>query len=286
MKRCYWSVLSAIAILAASVNPVFAPHVSFRYCETCGVAAPKNNVSTQKTVTASAVIVPAQVSELGFLISGIARDIPVKEGDSVKAGQTLMVLDTPDLQFAVDAARADVRAAQAEEEIRRNEIIKKYKINYINFTVKKLRLSVPYEEIEIANARIQQARASVEIARADLAQGTLSAPHDGVIASIKVIPGEFVPSDQAVVTLATLNALQVETTDLSERDIPNVQMGDSASIFVEALNRDISGKVIGISPIASTVGGDVVFKVTIAPDTQPEGLLWGMTAEVEIKSGE
>ncbi|RPI96492.1 MAG: efflux RND transporter periplasmic adaptor subunit [Chloroflexi bacterium] len=286
MKRCYWSVLSAIAILAASVNPVFAPHVSFRYCETCGVAAPKNNVSTQKTVTASAVIVPAQVSELGFLISGIARDIPVKEGDSVKAGQTLMVLDTPDLQFAVDAARADVRAAQAEEEIRRNEIIKKYKINYIKFTVKKLRLSVPYEEIEIANARIQQARASVEIARADLAQGTLSAPHDGVIASIKVIPGEFVPSDQAVVTLATLNALQVETTDLSERDIPNVQMGDSASIFVEALNRDISGKVIGISPIASTVGGDVVFKVTIAPDTQPEGLLWGMAAEVEIKSGE
>jgi hypothetical protein len=33
------------------------------------------------------------------------------------------------------------------------------------------------------------------------------------------------------------------------------------------------------------VGGDVVFKVTIAPDTQPEGLLWGMTAEVEIQSG-
>jgi hypothetical protein len=63
-------------------------------------------------------------------------------------------------------------------------------------------------------------------------------------------------------------------------------MGDSASIFVEALNRNISGKVIGISPIASTVGGDVVFKVTIAPDTQPEGLLWGMTAEVEIESGE
>ena len=101
-----------------------------------------------------------------------------------------------------------------------------------------------------------------------------------------VIPGEFVPSDQAVVTLATLNALQVETTDLSERDIPNVHIGDSANIFVEALNKNISGKVIGISPIANTVGGDVVFKVTIAPDTQPEGLLWGMTAEVEIKSGE
>jgi hypothetical protein len=33
------------------------------------------------------------------------------------------------------------------------------------------------------------------------------------------------------------------------------------------------------------VGGDVTFKVTIAPDSQLAGLLWGMTAEVEIKSG-
>ena len=272
MKRFDWSVFSVIVILAVSVNPVFA--------------ASKNNVSAQKTVIASAVVVPAQVSELGFLISGIARDIPVKEGDTVKAGQTLMVLDTPELQFAVDAAQADVRAAQAEEEIRRDEIIKKYRINYQKGLVRIFRLSVPHEEIDIANARVQQARASVAIARADLAQGTLSAPHDGTIASIRVIPGEFVPSDQAVVTLATLDTLQIETTDLSERDISSVHVGDSANIFVEALNQNISGKVIGISPIAGTVGGDVVFKVTIAPDTQPEGLLWGMTAEVEIKSGE
>ncbi len=272
MKRFYWSVFSVIVILAVSVNPVFA--------------ASKNNASAQKTVPASAVIVPAQVSELGFLISGIARDIPVKEGETVKAGQTLMVLDTPELQFAVTEAQASLRAAQAQAEIRSNEIIKKYKINYRTFTVTKLRLSVPHEVIEMANAGVQQAQASVEIAQANLAQGTLSAPHDGTIASIKVIPGEFVQSDQAVVTLATLDTLQIETTDLSERDIPNVHIGDSANIFVEALNRNISGKVIGISPIASTVGGDVVFKVTIAPDIQPEGLLWGMTAEVEIKSGE
>ena len=72
------------------------------------------------------MIVPAQVSELGFLISGIAREVPIKEGDSVKAGQTLIVLDTPDLQFAVTEAQAALRYAQAQEEIRRNEIIKKY----------------------------------------------------------------------------------------------------------------------------------------------------------------
>lgn len=271
MKRFYWSVFSATVILAVLANPV---------------AASKENVRAQQTVTASAVIVPAQVTELGFLISGIAKDIPVKEGDTVKAGQVLMVLNTPDLEFAVEAARADVRAAEAEEMLRRNDIIKKYKINYFKFTVKKFRLSVPHEEIEIANAKVKQARASVEIANANLAQGTLRAPHDGTVVSIDVIPGEFVSSNQVVITLATLNTLQIETTDLSERDIHDIQIGDPANVFVEALNKDIAGKVIGISPIANTVGGDVVFKVTIAPDTQPQGLLWGMTAEVEIRSGE
>jgi len=274
VKRLYWSVFSVSVILAVSVNPVFA--------------ASKNNISTQKPVTASAVIVPAQVTELGFLISGIARDIPVKEGDTVKAGQTLMVLDTPDLQFAVNEARAGLRAAQAEKELRYNEIIKKIVVvrRPTNIFVEKYLLSVPHEVIEIAAANVQQAQASLDIAQANLAQGMLIAPHDGTIASIGVTPGEFVPSDQAVITLATLNALQVETTDLSERDIRNVHIGDSVDIFVEALNKNISGKVIGISPIASTVNGDVVFKVTIAPDTQSEGMLWGMTAEVKIGSGE
>jgi RND family efflux transporter MFP subunit len=271
MKRFCWSALSLVAVLTVLANPV--------------LAAPNHKVSAQTTVTASAVIVPAQVSELGFLISGIAREVPVKEGDTVKAGQPLIVLDTPSLEFAVTAAQADLRSAQAEAEIQSNEIIKKYIINYKKLTVKRLRLSVPHEVIDMANANVQRTQASVEIAQANLAQGTLIAPRDGVVASLQVIPGEYVKSDQAVVTLATLNTLQVETTDLSERDIPNVHIGDSADIFVEALNKNISGKVIRISPIADTVGGDVVFKVTIAPDTQPEGLLWGMTAEVAIQSG-
>jgi hypothetical protein len=41
--------------------------------------------------------------------------------------------------------------------------------------------------------------------------------------------------------------------------------------------------VVSISPIADTVGGDVVFKVTITFDNQPADLLWGMTAEVTIE---
>ena len=94
--------------------------------------------------------------------------------------------------------------------------------------------------------------------------------------------GEFVQQNQVVITLATLNTLQLETTDLSERDISKIKIGAPVSIFMEAVDQDVTGKVISIAPRANTVGGDVVFKVTIKFDQQPENISWGMTAEVTI----
>lgn len=282
MKRFCWSVFCAIVVLT-----VFPSALGYAVRVHTVRAAPQPDISAQETVTASAVVVPVQASELGFVISGMARDIPVQEGDQVEAGQTLMTLDTPELEFAVAEAQAGLRAARAQAEIRRNEIRKKFVIVYRrnDILVQKLRLGVPREEIEVAEGKVRRAQAALEIAQAKLAQGTLSAPFDGVVTSLHIIPGEFVESDRAVITLAALNSLQVETTDLSERDIPNVHVGDAASIVVEALNETISGTVIAISPRAESVGGDVVFRVTIAPHVQPAGLLWGMTAEVQIQGG-
>ena len=135
-----------------------------------------------------------------------------------------------------------------------------------------------------ADAAVQQAQVALELAQINYAEATLTTPFDGTIASIKVGPGEFVPSDQDVVTLATLNNLQLETTDLSERDIAGVKIGAPVNISIAALNDTFHGKVVNSSPIATDVGGDVVFKVTIAFNEQPTGLLWGMTAEVTIDS--
>ena len=87
-----------------------------------------------------------------------------------------------------------------------------------------------------------------------------------------------------MVRVATLSNMQLETTDLSERDVTKVKIGAPASISIEALNNTFKGNVLNISPIANNVSGDVVFKVTIVFDEQPKGLLWGMTAEITIES--
>lgn len=227
-------------------------------------------------VTASAVFVPIQVSELGFVTPGSVKEVSVKEGDSVKAGDVLIVLDAPELQFNVTAAQAALRSAQTNAELQRYGRIKEKRNGKIFWT------QLPKELIEIADLQVLQAQAALEIAQATFAQTALAAPFDGTVAELNVAPGEFIQQGQVIITLAALDQWQIETTDLSERDITKVRVGDTANVFVDALNQNLTGKVIAISPVADAVGGDVVFKVTIELDRQINGLLWGMTAEVTI----
>ena len=146
----------------------------------------------------------------------------------------------------------------------------------------KLRSGPTPEQLAIAEATVAQAEATLEIARATLNQATLTAPFSGTVADVQVSPGQVVMPGQVVLTLADLSQLQVETTDLSERDVTEVQVGQEATVYAEALNVDVPGQVARISPLASTVGGDVVYTVVVALEEQPEGLRLGMSVEVEI----
>ena len=273
MKRLLLLTVGLL-LLTACASPTPVPAVS------TSTAAPVEEIriSPPDVVVASAEVEPAQVSHLGFTISALVNEIPFNEGDVVKAGDILMTLNMPDLEYAVISAEADYNARSLAAQLQKAD-----KVLYIDpNTGKKSWYSLPREVFLKAQAQADQAKAVWDSALASLGQATLTAPFDGMIVEVTVIPGELVGANQAVITLADLNNLQIATTDLSERDIARVKIGQHVSIYVEALNATITGKVIRISPIAKTVGGDVVYPVTIELDEQPDGLLWGMTAEVQI----
>jgi RND family efflux transporter MFP subunit len=237
-------------------------------------------LTSNDSVVASAKVTPAQISELSFLISALVKEVNINQGDQVQAGDVLMTLNTPDLEFAVIAAEQDYNARALAAELQNADTVK-----YVNPNSGKVSwLPLPREVYLKALAVAEQSKAVWDSAKATLAESTLIAPFDGTVASIQVKLGELVQANQVVLTLATLNNLQITTTDLSERDIASVKIGQTANVYIEALDIAVTGKVIRISPIAETSGGDVVYPVTIQLDEQPEGLLWGMSAEVEIKT--
>jgi HlyD family secretion protein len=138
--------------------------------------------------------------------------------------------------------------------------------------------------VETAQGRITAAQASLKSAQADLSNLELKAPFDGTIGDLNVHSGEWVVPGEPIVTLADLAHLQVETTDLSERDVPQVKVGQPVTILIKPLNQDVSGRVVQIAPLSSEIGGDVVYKTTIDLDTIPDGLRSGMSVDVQFGS--
>lgn len=138
------------------------------------------------------------------------------------------------------------------------------------------------DDVLMAEARLVNAEAALAVAKVELDQLTLLAPIEATVVKVDVYAGEAVLPGQTVITLGNLSDLRVETTDLSERDIADVEVGQAVNVYIEALDLDTGGEVISIAPQATTIGGDVVYTVVIGLDEQPAGLRWGMSADIQI----
>jgi len=219
--------------------------------------------SRSGAVVASGTVVPEHSVYLSFPLTGTVKTVSVDVGDEVRPGDPLMVLDTVILQARVAQAAAGVAAAEAQ-------------LNYL------IRQGEDEVHLQSARADIDRAQASLDAAEAVLAQATLRARIGGTVAALDIAPGETATPGQIVAVVGDLTTFQVETTDLTERDIPLVHMGDTAVVLIEALNSETTGTVTDVARISGELGGDVVFKVTVRLDEQPDGIRWGMSAEVRI----
>jgi RND family efflux transporter MFP subunit len=261
MKKFQYLLISVLALALAAcgtqATPTAIPTVSL------DTAVQPSSVSG--TASASGVVVPAKKVELAFPTLGAVKTVEVVAGDAVTANQPLVTLDASILESRVKEAEANVVIAQAN-------------VTYLK------RSGEIQERIDSAVADVERAQALVDIAKAQLAQATLVAPFDGTIASVEISPAEIANPGQIVIVMGDLSHFQIETTDLSEKDAPAIQVGQTARVFIDALGQEFDGKVTDVARVSETVGGDVVYKVTIELDEQPEGLRWGMSTEVKIET--
>ncbi len=142
------------------------------------------------------------------------------------------------------------------------------------------------DALALAAARVQAAQAQLAASQSALDDLDVKAPFDGTIAAVNFHPGEWVLPGQAILVLADLAHLQIETSDLSERDVPQVKVGQPVTVQIKALGQNVGGKVTDIAALSSSLGGDVVYKTTIALDSTPAGLRAGMSVVVQFSSGQ
>ncbi len=135
-----------------------------------------------------------------------------------------------------------------------------------------------------AEAGVAQAEAAVAAAKEALALMTLTAPFDGVVASISVEVGEIASTGLPVVQFGNFDAWQVETTDLTELDVVELEVGSQVEVRVDAIPGEVlEGTITDISQISTLTRGDVTYTVTIELAPNPDlPLRWGMTVFVDV----
>jgi HlyD family secretion protein len=163
----------------------------------------------------------------------------------------------------VDAAGAEISRAQAQLEL--------------------LEAGARAETIAAAEAEVVAAEAALEQAQVALAETELKAPFAGNVARLDAKVGEQVGPGSPVVTLADLSAWQIETDDLTELNIVQVQEGDPVTITFDAIpDLELPGKVVRLKAIGENKMGDITYTVIIRPDEDDDRLRWNMTATVVI----
>ncbi len=145
---------------------------------------------------------------------------------------------------------------------------------------------VPAEATGANLTRLEAAKNAVTLIQDRLENTRLVSPIVGAVISVNSIEGETVSPGQILFTISNVTKLHVETSDLSERDVPKVLVGQAVTVSVKALNMDLPGRVVRISPVADILGGDVVYKTIIELDEVPEGLLAGMSVDVIYAAAE
>jgi len=251
----------------------------------------KNN---QAPVNESTLVLYGNVDirevRLAFNGSEHVADILVDEGDRVSAGQLVARLHTELLQAAVDRARADVAAVEAEAHVAQ--------LTYQRMRQMAERKLVSKAEVDEAEGKTLAAKARVVAAEAALAESVQSlsdaelyAPVTGVIRERIVEEGDFVTPQTPVLTMALLDPVWVRTY-LPESYLGRIKPGAAARITTDSFpGKKYVGWVGSISPTAEFTPKNIetpdlrtrlVYQVRIIACNPQQELRLGMPATVKI----
>ncbi|MFM1801441.1 MAG: hypothetical protein RJA81_793, partial [Planctomycetota bacterium] len=244
-----------------------------------------------KVLSAKGYLRSRNQAEVGAKAPGRVERMEVEEGDSVKAGQILAVLEHNDLKASLASRKASVARTKAElAEAMADLRDKERKV------IREQTLMIQYktssrEEFEAASAQRDMAAARVEALKANMdfmeasVQETLEtiqnmhilAPFEGTVLAKGAEVGETItPGGMgaasgrgSVVTLANLSLLEVET-DISEGQLNKVREGQPAEVMVTASpNKRYQGRVRKIVPLGDRARGTVkVYVQILNPDNR------------------
>ena len=261
----------------------------------CGVDMPKETKSSFETMTVkkSDIELPYKFSAkmkgqndvtVTPQVSGQLMKICVTEGQQVKKGQTLFIIDSRNAQLELEAAQANLQAAMAQE----NSAKLEYESNKNLFEkkiVSSYMLNNSENSYKQAQASVAQARSAVNRAKVNLGFCTITASVPGIIGEIPVRTGDQVsPMTQLTmlsgnttmyaefsVTEAIVEAMVKEGMNANEVEKYIANLPPATFVMKNGTEYPHKGRVISLTGVVNSETGSLTSKVSFP---NPDGHLY------------
>ncbi len=267
-------MLISVAVLFGLVFgfKAFRSHMITQFLD--NLPQPPATISTYKahqdnwalTLNAVGTVNAVNGVEVTTQVGGEVQSIRFKSGDTVKKGDTLIVLESAADQAQLQALEATARLA--EQEFGRYQSLYK-------------RGSISRSELDTRRAQRDQAMAQAQAQRAQLGYKTVRAPFDGVLGIRKVDLGEYLQPGTPVVTLAQLAPIYVNFS-LPQQNFSQIQDGLEVHATLDAYpDETFAGTVTAIESGVEQATRNFTAQATF--DNGGHKLRPGMFAHVEVR---
>jgi RND family efflux transporter MFP subunit len=247
---------------------------------------------TPTTLRATGTLHARESATISAQVVGRIEQVLVHEGDSVKAGQTLVVLDDATLRASVDQTQAAVKAAEDQQEAAQTEAslaastLERYKQLQAEKSVSPQEMDEVARRSEGAAARVKALRAQGDAAKAQesgahsmLSYTRLHAPFAGVVTARLADPGTLASPGVPLLQVDSAGTLQLQTT-VDESAIGSLRKGMKISVAINgAPNGEVAGTVAEIVTAADPASHSFMVKIDLPSSASLHAGVYG-TAEI------
>ena len=229
---------------------------------------------------------PEHVARVGTRLRGLVRDVRRYEGDSVKKGQLLASVDSPEL----GEAQASVATLQAELDAAVRNATRESKLATEKLTTLKeseeaSTLAEKYRALlGAAQQKVSALAGSPNVAtNRALGLHTITSPLDGTIVERNIAKGQLVEGDHTAFLVANLDTLWVELS-VFERSLPAIRVGDEVALKPLGGHADIlKGKVANVGQVLNATTRSAPIRVEV--DNRNRQLRPGQAVDATIRGG-
>ena len=230
--------------------------------------------------------------DLGFRVFGRVTELRYEEGDWVKQGDLIALMEKKPYTDQVTEAKAtiaSIEASLANEEkmlLRRTELIDSKSVSQED-------LETVDANYKVLQANLEQAKATLAIAEKNLIDTEVFAPTEGTILTRVREPGSVVQPGEAVYTLSVANPVWIRAF-ICEQELGLVYPGMPAQIHTDTPGGKVYAGTVGfISPVSeftpktvetTQLRTDLVYRIRVYADNPDLGLRQGMPVTVKLKA--